>query len=299
MWYDDFMKNEEDKLNALSPIGNRIGDKNADQSIGGVAYKGKNYGGLICTLTTKKYEKQLHEVVSILKREYFSSEEDKAELKSVSSQASNLVIIRKLQEDISLLVVNSELLIPNTTDVVKWYDQVQDIFPDEGKYIKSQASEETISHINYVLGLVDAVNPHNTIASKAAFIFNRIAGSQYFPNANKRMATLIMLIFLRINGYDFSYYNGLKKILVKASLKIGIEEDSVKNSEAFLNTIVEYIKYHCQINTNNNGWSLLQNLESENPIRLTDREEAEIKEKSLSAILNDDNVKRLLGDLND
>lgn len=292
------MKNEENELNALSPIGKLIGDKNS-QSIGGVAYRGELYDGIICTLTAKEYKEQWDEVVSVLEKKHFSSDEDKFKLKTINSQVINLVIVRKLQEDISFLVVNSELMIPNVKDIIRWYDQVQDVFPDDGKYIKSKVTEKATSSIKYILSMVSDIDPYNTVSGKAAFIFNRIAGSQYFPNANKRMATVIMLIFLRMNGYDFSYYEGLKKVLVKASLKIGMESYSVKDSEDFLNTIVGYIKFHCQINTSNDEWRLLQTLGDEAPIRLTDAEEEEVKKKSLNIILNDDNAKRLLGDLND
>ncbi|WP_260150295.1 type II toxin-antitoxin system death-on-curing family toxin [Lentilactobacillus hilgardii] len=162
----------------------------------------------------------------------------------------------------NLLIMNTSLVIPTIGNLVEWNSRAQEIYPERGVYgIKGIKSPEDVNRLKYTLDFSENSKVYGedqlpTVATKAAFLWERIAGTQAFKNGNKRTAMLTMLIMLHSNGYDFLYHRGLKEELVKLSLKIAV-------GDIDLEQIKNYIVKNCRINYNNTDWDTIKAIKNE------------------------------------
>ncbi|KRK79243.1 type II toxin-antitoxin system death-on-curing family toxin [Companilactobacillus nodensis] len=154
----------------------------------------------------------------------------------------------------------TNLIYLDVDEVINLNSRAQEIFVEKGTYGVEGVSD--LNHVRYTLDMVkDSISFGSdqlpTIATKAAYLWHKIAKFQAFKNGNKRTAMLSTLVFLHSNGYDFQYKNGLKKELIDMSQRIAQYSESDDSAIKFIRN---YILKNIKLNINNEEWDMLEKL---------------------------------------
>lgn len=258
------MKNEDLQkfVNSLSPMNPILGNR----KVGGVAFNGQLYDGYI--LNTYSSEEQLQELsIMFLKSQLITRGPHSVDHVFIDelSTAGNQRVMNSTKENnlvARYLIMQTNTVIPNLDNLIEWNDKAQTIYPEKGTYgLLGLKSKEDANRLEYTLEAADrsvlyGYDRYPTIATKAAFLWERIAGTQAFRNGNKRTAMLAMLLTLHSNGYDFIFHPGVKQELVDFSLDIATKKVDLEQ-------IKDYIIKNCKLNLNNEPWDTVQKLQHE------------------------------------
>lgn len=259
--YNQIMNEEfkfKNELYPLSFLKNRI--KN-------VVYAGKTYDGLILNYNSNKsqlvellelFVQTLQESLNVFNFSKISYER----IASNNSHFNKIVVISGEKVLMQFLVEQRGLIVPSLENLIDWNDKAQTIYPETGVYgLLGLKSKEDAGSLQYTLetirnSVVFGEDQLPTIGTKAAYLWQRVAGTQAFKNGNKRTAMLAVLIMLHSNGYNFRYKTGLKQELVDMSLKIA-------NKEIDIPAIREYILRNIVLGLHNPEWNTIERLADE------------------------------------
>ena len=245
------------------PLYNQLGN----HTLKSVFLNGEKYSGVI--INAYNTSQQLFEVETLLAKTYMIDNGPESldhveafKINGVQVDANKIVVSknRKLLDQFVTLQIDT--IIPTLDDLVNFNSQAQKLYPEKGVYgLLGLKSKEDSNRLQYTLEAAGnsihfGQEELPTVATKAAFIWERIAGTQAFKNGNKRTAMVAMLVMLHSNGYDFMFHPNMKQELVSFSIKIA--EKAVD-----LEQIKEYIIKNCRINTRHETWNTLQLLQQD------------------------------------
>lgn len=126
------------------------------------------------------------------------------------------------EKDVHFIVFG---LVEATLDV----DSKNEPLPDYRKEDKGNMSQflDAIQNDEYYL----------TIFDKAAYLFTAIIQGHLFSNGNKRLAFMVLVYFMELNGYEYvAPYKGFK--LKDVAYYIG---DKVKNNDASFDELKQHV----------------------------------------------------------
>jgi len=240
-----------------------------NRSLKRVYLNDEKYSGII--INAYNTPQQLFEVETLLAKTYMIDngpesldrvQAVKININGVQVDANKIIVSKNRKFVDQFILRQIDTIIPTLGDLITFNSQAQKLYPEKGVYgLLGLKSKEDGNRLQYTLEAAGnsvhfGQEELPTVATKAAFIWERIAGTQAFQNGNKRTAMVAMMVMLHSNGYDFMFHPNMKQELVSFSIKIA--EKAVD-----LEQIKEYIIKNCRINTRHETWNTLQLLQQD------------------------------------